>query len=237
MKERIFELLKPEDIEVRVGYRKDGKTSLLLYQETRRVMDALDEAFGVMGWQVTHHCCGEQIYGALEVWDGDKEQWIVKEDTGEESNISAEKGMSSDILKRCAVRFGRGRELYSAPKIVLNRETAAWEKFYVRRIGYDDSNRINDLVIVNAKGEVEFEMGKKPKPAQQAQQKPEKKERNSKIMRDYCIVLNENGEDTEEIKKFYAFYTDGKKVNVNEWENRVNPEKLWKQWNEKKITE
>ena len=225
--EKKFELMKPEDIEVRVGYKKDGKTSLLLYQETRRVMDALDEAFGVMGWQIEYHCCGEQIYGSMSVWDEEKQLWITKEDTGEESNISAEKGMSSDILKRCAVRFGRGRELYTAPRITLDREVSAFDKFYVRRIGYDEKNRINDLLIVNAKGETVYEMGKKNQPAQQPQ---EKKEKNSKILRDFCIQLKEDGEDTEEIKKFYDFY----KLKVDEWDRTVNPEKQWKKWNENK---
>lgn len=155
MKKINFRKMTPQDIEVRIAMCKDGVTSLLLYQDSRTTMDEFDRVFGQFGWQIKYKTVADQVYGVLSVWDEDKQQWIAKEDTGAESNIQAQKGQSSDILKRCAVRFGWGRELYSTPKINI-RNSNKYEKYSVQSITIDDNRSITQLTIVDSKNNIVF---------------------------------------------------------------------------------
>ena len=140
------------------GKPKDGLQTYLLYQNSRTTGNAFDEMFGEFGWQLTYKDVGGQIYGCISVWDNDKQQWISKEDTGEESNIAAQKGLSSDILKRVAVRWGFGRELYTSPKIQLPEHTP--RQLNVADIGYDDNRNIIYLKLVDNWGKVHYEWTK-----------------------------------------------------------------------------
>lgn len=155
MKRINWPLLRAEDIEVRIATCKEGKTSLLLYQNSRTAMNAFDEMFGELGWQCDYYDAGGQIYGRIGVYDEDKNQWIWKSDTGEESNISADKGFSSDVFKRVAVRWGYARELYSTPKIVIDSDNK-YMKYSVKEIGYNEARQINHLVISNMNGQVVY---------------------------------------------------------------------------------
>lgn len=157
MKRINWELMRPQDIEVRPAMTKDGKATLLLYQNSRTAMDALDRNFGEFGWQIEYKAVGEQIYGCLSIKDPETGEWISKMDTGEESNISASKGQSSDILKRCAVRFGYARELYTAPRIVVEDDKYGNTGNKVSKIEYNENREIVALVIVNRFGKTVFE--------------------------------------------------------------------------------
>lgn len=53
---------------------------------------------------------------------------VAREDVGVVSNIDALKGAFSDALKRAAVHFGIGRELYELPKIAVECEVGATGK-------------------------------------------------------------------------------------------------------------
>lgn len=172
-------LLCKEDIDVRVAqtnaYNNNGqlvvKASLLLYKDARVDMKILDELFTPMGWKRTHRMIGDRLYCQVEVWDADKKEWICKEDVGVESNTEAEKGQASDSFKRACVNWGIGRELYTAPRIVVelaeseyskdqNGKIRVWASFSVKSIGYDAKTRtITSLEIQDRNGFVRFAMG------------------------------------------------------------------------------
>lgn len=157
MKRIKWELMRPQDIEIRPAQIKDGKATLLLFQDSRNTMDALDRNFGEFGWKIEYKDVAGQIYGRLSILNEDTGEWVAKEDTGDESNISAQKGQSSDILKRCAVRFGYGRELYSAPRIVIDDDGYGCKGYRVQYIEYNEEREIIRLLIVNRWGKPVFD--------------------------------------------------------------------------------
>ena len=170
-----FRKLRANEIEVRVGNVIDTKDfqgcSLLLYKDARVDMNILDEAVGCMNWKRSH--TRDNANCIVSIWDKEKGEWVSKEDTGTESNTEAEKGLASDSFKRASVNWGIGRELYTAPKIIVpvdlvvdknGRKKApsnvSWE---VDEIGYNENGEINVLKINQKKGsesKVVFELGK-----------------------------------------------------------------------------
>lgn len=176
MKAINWDLLQPEDIEVRMGNKvKDtDNVAMLLYQDSRCTARNLDKQFGPFGWQIDYKVVGEQIYGTLSIWDETKQQWISKSDTGDKSNISEDKGQSSDILKRCAVRWGFGTELYTSPKIVVPNDGYNCSGYKVSEIEYNANREIIHLVIVNRfnKEVFRWDMGTITSTVQKAVNKP-----------------------------------------------------------------
>ena len=119
MKEVNFEPLKANQIEVRPTDTKfKGKCTLLLYIDSRSAADILNETVGPMNWEIEYKDVAGQIYGRLSIWDEERNMFVYKEDTGDESNIAEKKGQSSDILKRCLARWGCDY-LYHTPKIKI----------------------------------------------------------------------------------------------------------------------
>ena len=173
-------LLGKEDIDVRVAQTLAGnnkvRVSLLLYKNARVDMKILDELFTPMGWKRTHHLIGDRLYCQVEVWDAEKKEWICKEDVGVESNTEAEKGQASDSFKRACVNWGIGRELYTAPRIVVelkeneytkdqNNRIKVWATYTVKSIGYATKTRtITSLVIQDKFGNDRFVMGQEAQP-------------------------------------------------------------------------
>lgn len=171
-------LLGKEDIDVRVAqtntYNNNGqlvvKVNLLLYKDARVDMKVLDELFTPMGWKRTHKLIGDRLYCQVEVWDAEKKEWICKEDVGVESNTEAEKGQASDSFKRACVNWGIGRELYTAPRIIVELndkeytrdqqgKIRVWASFSVKSIGYDTKTRtITSLEIQDRFGNVRYSM-------------------------------------------------------------------------------
>lgn len=136
-----FRDLKATEIECRIGGKvNENQNYYLLYQNSRVTMELLDEYFGTFGWQINYKEVNGQTYGLLSVYDVENNLWVVKADTGDESNLSQKKGQSSDILKRCAVRLGIARKLYTAPRIVLPNTIKGEVK--VKSIQYDDDKII-----------------------------------------------------------------------------------------------
>ena len=177
-------LLSKEDIEARVAQTVERagevKVSLLLYKNARVDMKILDELYGPFGWKRSHKLLGDRLYCVVEVWDPDKKEWIAKEDVGVESNTEAEKGQASDSFKRACVNWGIGRELYTAPRIVItlgkdeytkrqNGTIQVWASFSVSEISYNEEDRtIQALTLVDKSGAVRYEykraaVEKKPK--------------------------------------------------------------------------
>lgn len=162
-------LLTADEVECRVAtVKKDNSgCSLLLYKDARVDMRILDETFGPMNWQ--RHHGRDNANCIISVWDDDKKQWIEKEDTGTESNTEAAKGLASDSFKRAGFNWGIGRELYDAPfiwvqlsKQDLSTNGKITAKFFVKDIEYDRTkSEFVKLKIVDSKGVVRFDMGKK----------------------------------------------------------------------------
>lgn len=171
-------LLKAEEIECRVQscgrYRdsENGWCILLLYKDARCDQRILDETFGMFGWQRRHEVVNGQLCCTVSIKNPDTGEWIEKQDVGTESNTEAVKGQFSDSYKRACFNWGLGRELYTAPTIVIKNLTKdeLVEKggkvqvsprcvFTVSEIGYDDARNIDALTIVDGNGKVRYKIG------------------------------------------------------------------------------
>lgn len=238
MKEFIkWDLLRPEDIEVRVGNKIKGSdnVAMLLYQDSRCTARNLDKQFGQFGWQMDYKVVGEQIYGTLSIWDETKNQWVSKSDTGDKSNISEDKGQSSDILKRCAVRWGFGVELYSAPKIVIPDDGYGNSGYKVSEIDYNEYREIRHLVIVNRFNKEVFRWDKDKIhikavvniPNNPLELTPEEVKDNLTLLTEFCKTKTDAGEDREELGRFYRYWSK------KDFKGQMNVGKLWERWTNK----
>lgn len=233
MKTIAWKLMEPQDIEVRPQFFGNGekdKLSLLLYQNARTAADAFDEEFGQFGWKCDYKAVGDKVYGCIAVYDEEKKDWIEKWDTGEESNISADKGQASDILKRAAVKWGYGRELYSAPKIKVDNDGYNCAGYKVSKIAYDENRRIIDLIITDRWGNIKWTMNSQKSPLSVANggkydkvSAPEKKS-NFKILQEFCTKTGlECPECQAEVKEFFNYW----KPKMETWKGKLDVEKLW----------
>lgn len=172
-------LLRPNEIDVRIGTINEKGATLLLYKDARVDMNILDES-GIK-WKRSHELINGNLFCTISIWDEEIKDWISRQDVGVESNTEKEKGQASDAFKRAGFNFGIGRELYSAPFTwisassyngFINGKTpqgkdkyATYDKFVVDKIGYDDNKEINQLVIKNTKtGKIVFTLGKTERP-------------------------------------------------------------------------
>lgn len=227
----IFRTLNADEIEVRVQQVTNSqkkKAVLLLYKNARVDMDMLDEKFGSLGWQREHTFKEGKNYCKVSVYDTTKQMWVSKEDVGVESNTEETKGEASDSFKRACVNLGIGRELYSAPPILIDLADDEWQinqksgkpqmnswiKFKVSAITYNEDRKIIGLGIVDARGNIRYTMGEKAKPQPQAQPqqqtKPKKKLTVDDLMVDgtsekLCAWLhkNANGQKIADIMNYY----------------------------------
>lgn len=111
----------PDIVKWRPGSKnKDGsKAMALAYIDARDVMDRLDQCVGPNGW-TTHFATlnddRQAVSCALTVLG------VTKQDVGYPNGRNDEepyKAAFSDALKRAAVHFGIGRELYDTPQFWL----------------------------------------------------------------------------------------------------------------------
>lgn len=250
----IFRTLYPDEIDVRVQQvaERDGKARaiLLLYKNARVDMDMLDEQFGCLGWQREHSFKEGKNYCKVSVYDTTKQVWVAKEDVGVESNTEETKGEASDAFKRACVNLGIGRELYSAPQIVIDLNPKEWKtnpktnraqinswiKYRVAAITYNPERRIIGLSIVDANGNVRFTMGSDkpqiiPSTQQQVVAQPQRERKTlttDKIMdesflKTLCEWLhkNNNGRGVESIiRQYYDCDDDTLNCITNEY-NRI----------------
>ena len=160
-------LLTEKDIDCRVqSVFKNSKgvsAILLLYKDARVDMRILDKVYGPMNWRRTHEVINGNLFCNIDIWDEDKKEWVRKQDVGTESNTEKEKGQASDSFKRAGTNVGIGRELYTAPFIVVGLNEEEYEtknlggkevlrckpatKFYVSEIEYDEDKTISLLKI------------------------------------------------------------------------------------------
>lgn len=158
-----FRLLRADEIDVRISIVKDWGIGLLLYKDARCDQNILDETVGVMNWQ--RHHTRENANCIVSIWDAEKNQWIEKEDTGTESYTEKEKGLASDSFKRACFNWGIGRELYTAPSMLvfkknlkkLTEVNGKWtcsDRFSVKDIEYDGRKIAKVDVLNETTGEV-----------------------------------------------------------------------------------
>ena len=224
----IFRTLLPDEIEVRVQQAIDTKgkphANLLLYKNARVDMDLLDEQFGCLGWQREHTFKEGKNYCKVSVYDSTKQMWVSKEDVGIESNTEETKDEASDSFKRACVNLGIGRELYTAPSIIIDLADSEWQtnqktnkpqinswiKFKVSAITYSEDRKIIGLSIIDAQGKVRYTMGAKSNSQPQPQQQPKKKLTVDDLMVDgtsekICAWFKENanGHKIADVMNYY----------------------------------
>lgn len=160
-------LLRADEIECRVSMINEKGLSLLLFKDARVDQKILDETFTPFGWRRTHQDINGCLYCTVEIWDGEKQQWIAKQDVGTTSYAEKEKGQASDSFKRACFNWGVGRELYTAPfiwipssKVEIQKKDSRYitqERFSVQKIEYNEQREITGLVIVNGKNQQVYE--------------------------------------------------------------------------------
>ena len=109
-----------EDIEWRIQgtpKERNGKTTglVLPYITNRAVMERLDTVIGAQNWrnEFTQGPIGGVLCGiAIRIND----EWVIKFDGADKTDVEAIKGGYSDAMKRAAVQWGIGRYLYELPK-------------------------------------------------------------------------------------------------------------------------
>lgn len=153
-----FRNLKANELECRVARVYGNKAQFLIYKDARIDMKLLDEVVGAMNWKREH--TRDNANCIVSIWDNEKSQWISKEDTGNESRTEAQKGLASDSFKRACFNWGIGRELYSAPYIMIEKideDKADNIKVKCSLIEYNKENEISKLVLVDYKGRVRYQ--------------------------------------------------------------------------------
>ena len=94
----------------KLKWRKGPGGKELVYITARDVMDRLDEAVGVSGWETSYR----EVMGRVvcELTLRIEGNTITKCDGADDTANEGAKGALSDALKRAAVQFGVGRYLY-----------------------------------------------------------------------------------------------------------------------------
>lgn len=122
-------LCKPltvDEIEFRIqSVNKGGYARILAYKNARVDQNRLDDVIGQMNWKREH--TRDNANCVVSIWDGDKKEWVGKEDTGTESYTEKEKGLASDSFKRACFNWGIGRELYDYPPITVKLKSDEFE--------------------------------------------------------------------------------------------------------------
>lgn len=222
---KLFRNLTKDEVEVRRSRTfNNGKVELLIYKNARVDMNLLDETFGHYGWATQYKTENGILFCGVALYDKDNKTWIWKWNSGAEGNFEKEKAVASDAFKRACFLWGLGRELYSAPKIIVNCENE-YEQFYVDSIGYDENDRICDLQIVNAKGEIVFNY--KDGRVQKIQDIDP-----IELLSSVCKELKEDGENYEELGRFFKYY----KTRISNFDSVSGKtiRTLWNKWNSKK---
>lgn len=156
-----FRHLNADEIECRIATCGSWGVQLLLYKNARVDMAMLDEAVGALNWTREHKIMDGKLFCRISIYNPQTGEWIHKEDVGTENYTEKEKSQASDSFKRCAVNWGIGRELYSAPVMfisadhlkTLRNENGKWkcnDIFKVTNIQYNN-NAISYVQIINCK--------------------------------------------------------------------------------------
>ena len=101
--------------------------------------------------------------------------------------------MASDSMKRAGFLFGLGRELYTAPRIVI-KPRSEFEQYSVSEISYDKNNRINHIKIINDEERVVFKWDL------------EKENERKDELRAFCDKMYKNATTESERKEVTEFF-------------------------------
>lgn len=156
-----FRELRADEIECRVATVSDKGCSLLLYKDARCDMRILDETIGPGSWQKRFYEHKGTLFCSvgIKVQRNGGSEWVWKDDAGEPSNMSAQKGEASDAFKRACFDWGIGRSLYTAPFVWVpadrcnvrqgkSGKPACYDRFHVEKVIINDG-RIEALSIWN----------------------------------------------------------------------------------------
>lgn len=225
MKELKFRTLRADEIMVRPQSVKNGKVTLLLYQDARCAMDVLDETVGIYGWQKKYEEIKGNVYCSIGIKNEENGEWVWKSDCGSESNVEKEKGEASDATKRAAVCWGIGRELYTAPRIVIDDDGYGCNGYKVSEIVYNDKREIVHLVLTNRFGRETFKWNEDNTGIIPQTSIPT--EDNAIILKNFCngVWRSLSPEEQEKMKKFNAYWS--KRITEGTFSGTINPERLW----------
>ena len=254
-----FNGLTPNQIEVRpTGTTPKGQCTLLLYIDSRCASNILDETVGAFNWSIEYKPVGDKVFGRLSIYDEERNIWVHKEDTGSASEFEADKGLSSDILKRCLARWGCDC-LYTAPKIKIQCPENYYfndkmtMSFSVKSIDYV-GKRISQLTIVDRFDNVVFDWAinqtavpvynsgnTKHYMAPETHREVKISETMSNEERLIAFRDAQKGKcDDKALSDFFNFYmrvdskqNNGRSVAAN-WEGYFNPEERFRFWLNKK---
>lgn len=230
MKNLVFRTLRADEIEVRPQSIKNGKATLLLYIDSRAVVNLLNETVGNMNWQSEFYDADGQIFGKISIYDEDRNIWVSKSDVGSESNVEAEKGKISDTYKRVLSRWGV-QELYTAPRITIDDDGYGNSGYKVSHIQYDENRNIISLQIVNRWGKLAFKWEKGtdiPQTHKSVSNTPKTAINNNKqTLTEFCSQKKAEGVDKDLLKRFYDTYI----TKCDDWDGKFMVDRLWKYWN------
>lgn len=168
----IQELSKPlniEEVDFRIqSINRGGYATILAYKDARVDMKRLDAVCGV-NWQDKYELIDGQLFCSIGIKVG--EEWIWRQDVGEESFTEKTKGRASDAFKRAGFRWGIGRELYDYPliQVKLNSNEFKIEGDRVRQtfdlklkewdwsIEFDENSKVKVLKAFDEKGNLRFD--------------------------------------------------------------------------------
>ena len=209
-----FRKLKASEIDCRVAQIDKTWCTLLLYKDARVDMNILDETVGCLGWRKSYS--RDNANCTVSIWDDERKQWVDKEDTGTESFSEAEKGLASDSFKRACFNWGIGRELYTAPSILIlpkkdikykvngkevdeffeksNSKYDTKTRFWVEYIDYNEGGEIQNIIIRDQKHNVRF-----------SQLTKEKEKEFSKLDIELQKLFNNDTELKDKILKSYRY--------------------------------
>lgn len=125
---------EPDEVEWRVDrvvFREAGPCVIVLpYIQARAIFQRLDDVVGKAGWRTTIQKHADGVYCGIGVYNHETQQWIEKWDGAENSNIEAFKGGISGAVKRSAVQWGMGKELYTLPiqTVLVEKRGEHWVK-------------------------------------------------------------------------------------------------------------
>lgn len=213
-----FRPIRADEVDVRIAriFKNGTGLQLLFYKDARVDQNILDETVGAMNWQ--RHHTRDNANCIVSIWDEDKRQWVSKEDTGTESNTEAQKGLASDSFKRACFNWGIGRELYTAPNVLLYNNNnnklfkaengKCYDRFAVKELDVKNGYIMHVVVSNESLNKIVYAWDKEEQP-----QKPEEQEEPQKdsavaevdvridVMKDWNSRTKEERQD---IMKYYG---------------------------------
>ena len=245
--EKKFRLLKAEEIEVKIKQAPEKGAVALIYKTSRVDMDILDETVGAENWADDYREIHGNLYCGIGIRPAPDAPFVWKWDCGIESREDAgneKKGEASDAFKRAGVKWGIGRELYTAPFIFLNvptqkdggryKLTNPFARYDVMEIEYDKVRRIRRLVVVDERGKTVFEYPRERSLTAQ----PAKKAKGCAAKENACSLSPEDWEKigyTEEQLQEVVLKRTGKQIGdldekecsrLREWIDKVYEKRL-----------